>query len=303
MTLDFGYLPEVLNVKSEKLSITTLPDLEEKINDIQEDQNLRKGWVYPGNQRTRHFGVGETIEPYSSRVFGLPNTHSIKHSSDDNPIHLKFHVWVISFFKGIRLTTTEAGFLDSTPIKTGTLVDFIPMGPDELILELSEKFWHDNQTKTIQLDRFCAAIHALFISQNPQYLQFEQFLYLYTALDACFAILWEGTSGRNLSHAERLEWMCEEKLNANIPEWALSHSNRCTEVSTLRNNMLHEAIYIGEPLGFAIQEQENNRNLTLEMEALTCRLLAKIIGVSDDNYLQSALDTPQRYPMHLEESM
>ena len=47
--------------------------------------------------------------PYSSRVFGLPHTHTIEHETAVDEEHIEFHVWALSFFLGMRLTTTEAG--------------------------------------------------------------------------------------------------------------------------------------------------------------------------------------------------
>ena len=55
--------------------------------------------------------------PYASRVFGLPKTHLIEHAEATNQDHLDFHLWALSFFVGMRLTATDAGFLDATPLK------------------------------------------------------------------------------------------------------------------------------------------------------------------------------------------
>ena len=84
--------------------------------------------VFPSSDASERGGV--TSEPYSSRVFSLPKTHAIEHSSAEYSKQLIFHVWTLSFFKGMRLTTEAAGFLDSTVIKPGVLVDFVPVGQD-----------------------------------------------------------------------------------------------------------------------------------------------------------------------------
>jgi hypothetical protein len=50
-------------------------------------------------------------------VFGLPKTHTISlGDANTAPGYLEFCMWALSFFLGIRLTTTEAGFLDATAI-------------------------------------------------------------------------------------------------------------------------------------------------------------------------------------------
>jgi hypothetical protein len=47
-------------------------------------------------------------------VFGLPKRHVIEHAAADSDDHLTFHLWAFSFFTGMRLTATEAGFVDAT---------------------------------------------------------------------------------------------------------------------------------------------------------------------------------------------
>jgi hypothetical protein len=47
-------------------------------------------------------------------VFGLPKRHIIEHAAADSDDHLTFHLWAFSFFTGMRLIATEAGFVDAT---------------------------------------------------------------------------------------------------------------------------------------------------------------------------------------------
>jgi hypothetical protein len=49
-----------------------------------------------------------------ARVFGLPKRHIIEHAAADSDDHLTFHLWAFSFFTGMRLIATEAGFVDAT---------------------------------------------------------------------------------------------------------------------------------------------------------------------------------------------
>lgn len=50
------------------------------------------------------------------------------------------------------------------------------------------------------------------------------------------------------------------------------------EVASLRNATVHEALLMGEPLGFAIHGTGANQNLTLEMQALLCRVVVALLG-------------------------
>ena len=55
-------------------------------------------------------------------------------------------------------------------------------------VEMTEMFWVANSTKPERPELFAAAIHALFLARNPRHLQFEEFVLLYMAFDACFAL-------------------------------------------------------------------------------------------------------------------
>ena len=300
---EFGYYPDPIEITKGQISISTLPNLKKTREDIEKDANVRDGWIYPGNAKTHLFPSGEIrIEPYSNRVFGLPKTHLIKHASAENEEHVKFYIWALSFFTGMRLTTTEAGFLDATPIKLGKLIDFVIRGSDLTpAIKLADGFWVTHKANHKQAKRLCAAIHALFMTQTPQHLQFERFVYHYTALDACFAILRDIHNPTQYpSHAERIQWMCQ-LFGILVPQWAsnVSVSGRwASQVSALRNDTIHEALYLDEPLGFNVQGG-GTQNLNLEMQALTCRILAAILGVRDTNYLGSKVNTRQMHGMRL----
>jgi hypothetical protein len=293
--MEFGFFPENLDLAHGQVTVSTLPDFSSSKNKVQADSNIRDGWIYPGNAETRLLGGGIRSEPYAYRIFGLPKTHAIEHANADGEQHLKFHIWALSFFVGMRLTSEEAGFLDTTPIKKGALVDFVVIDKLDRTVELAEKIWINNITCPEQIKRISAAIHSLFLSHNRQALRFEQFQYVYMALEACFAMLWQKhKNGDKPNHAKRLSWMCE-KLDISIPTWAAVDDEQAkkTEVSGLRNDAFHEALFAGEPFGFAIDGAGSSQNLVLEMQNLTCRILVGLLGVTDTQYLKSAVNDRQ----------
>ena len=81
--------------------------------------------------------------------------------------------------------------------------------------------------------------------------------------------------------------MCEE-LGIKVPEWGISNSKGKCELSEIRNDTLHEALFSGASLGFAIHKGGAFGNLPLEMAHLTCRLLVALIGGKDKSYLKSS---------------
>src|SRR5450759_3338989 len=96
------------------------------------------------------------------------------HEHADGDEHLQFLVWCLSFFIGMRLTTTEAGFLDATPIQPGELTDFTPLTRQLTnALTLADQFWKQHSSNMRTTKRVSGIIHALFLSQYPQALCFE----------------------------------------------------------------------------------------------------------------------------------
>jgi hypothetical protein len=300
-SVHFGYYPLPLDLTVGPILVETLPELDQTVADMDASDGVEKGWIYAPPRQRRDFLSGqiETL-PYASRIFGLPKTHALTHASADGADHLTFHIWCLSFFTGMRLTATEAGFVDATPLKPGTLVDFVPGRIDlEKALQLAERFWIDNKSEPHRACLIAAAIHALFLAQNPLLLQFERFLLLSCALDACYAL----ASSLNpppprLGYARRILWMCE-LFGMPVPTWADPAAASGPEAALLRNETVHEALFVGEPLGFAVHGPGTNRNLPLEMEAVICRLLVALLGAPAARYVTTPVTTRQRQALDL----
>jgi hypothetical protein len=140
----FGFLPNSLSISAGDIHVETLDGTGKILQSIRESERVCKDWYYAPPSGSQNTFNGDTIEtPYPGRVFSLPFTHQIRHSSDDNQAHLDFLIWCLGFFEGIRLTTSEAGYLDATPIKKGKLTDFILAGGTQPgdALELAERYW------------------------------------------------------------------------------------------------------------------------------------------------------------------
>ena len=294
MKKEFGFYPKPLQVTVGPVTIGPLAGLEQTVSDMLASDGIEDDWIYAPLQRVRH----------SSRVFGLPKTHFIEHTSATSEDHLRFHIWALSFFLGMRLTTEEAGFLDATPLGPGKLKRFDFILPDSghtRAVELADEFWRKNLTDPKRARRFEAAVHALLLAENPLNLQFERFVYLYTAIDTCYALakaLRPSATASN-SHQERVKWLCGQ-FGLTMPSWADPAGLHGAEVAKLRNDTLHEALFMDAPLGFAIHPgSANTPNLILEMTALVCRLLVALIGGHDPYYLPSSVNTRQPHLLRL----
>lgn len=282
----FGFYPNRLEVNTGEIKISTLPEFDKSVQDILSSNSVYRNWFHPHRP------------PSGIRIFSMPKTHSFEHLKASSEDHVAFHIWALSFFLGMRLTVTEAGYIDATPIKSGYLVDFMPdLLKLEPAIELAEQFWMTNLGEPRNAQRFAAAVHALFLGQYPKALQYESFIYLYTAIDACYALTkalrYPNQKITKLTHSGRIEWTCKE-LGIQTPSWAKkTASANGTLVSALRNDTLHEALYAEEPLGFAIHGFDKGVNITLEMRNLICRLLVALLGGKDKTYLNSQINTRQ----------
>lgn len=300
ISAEFGYYPYPIDIIDKRFSVKTLSNFRESVENVTGDPNIIRDWIYPGAQQVKSMGMGIKSMPYSARVFRLPKTHCLNLNERKDFKDLDFVIWCLSFFLGIRLTTTEAGFLDAATIKPNKLVDFVITSASTInIINLSLDFI-DDKKNDFALSRIPAVIHALFLSQYPQAMCFERFQYLYIAIDGCFKILWERIDHktRKPTHSERIRWMCDE-LSMPVPSWAMGKDG----IASLRNENFHEAIFFGQPLGFSsfnsAQKHNLPTNLILQMEALICRFLIAILGVKDETYVTSNIDSRQYVSLSL----
>lgn len=297
LILDFGWLPIRFDEVVGDLAITTLPDFAENVRGVIESEGVEGQWIYPPLKQQYVFAADTRTLPYPSRIFGLPKTHRLVHKSAHGKAHGDFLLWAMSFIFGLRMTATEAGFVDATPISPGKTTDFVLHSVGQVrALALAEGFWSANVDHPKRAVRLGAAIHALMLGQGPQLLQFEQFIYLYTALDACFAVAKDayGQSKERLPHAQRIPWMCS-LFEMPVPEWAQRRLDGTSVVADLRNATIHESLFMDAPLGFALHGIGGGPNLILEMKCLISRFLVALLGDPGADYVRSPTNTRQRY--------
>ncbi len=208
---EFGFYPISFNLKLAEFEITTLDDFDESVERVMSDSSVYAGWIYAPLREVISVGApGTRTLPYTSRVFALPKTHRLTHTSDD-PKRLSFLVWVFGFFVGMRMSDNEAGFLDAAALRPGTSNDVVWCGHSlQSALSKADAFFefHAGQPKVELAMR--AVIHSYLLADLPTLLDFERFLYLYTAVDAAFAIRKdlqkEPTKG--VSHGDRIAYLC-----------------------------------------------------------------------------------------------
>jgi hypothetical protein len=304
--VNFGFFPTPLDFKAGDVSVQTLSDLDLKRAGVANSGGVHGDWVYaPPAIVTDIMSGNERTLPYNSRVFGLPQTHALSHAKSSDASRLRFLVWMLGFIHGIRLTETEAGFLDATPIKPGKLHDIGWMGRSEQkALALADEFWDRHAAIPNVCKGVTSVVHSYFLSQTPILLDFERFTYLYIAVDGCYRV-WEIIYGPPAkkdkpTHKARIAYLCTA-LNLPVPAWADTSSGT---VATHRNNTLHEGLFFDEPLGFqtfggTASPGSTTEDYLLEMTGLVSRLVCALVGFNDRRYIESPLSTRQVIPARL----
>jgi hypothetical protein len=186
------------------------------------------------------------------------------------------------------MSTTEAGFLDATPIKPRPLGDISTGGRSlERAMSAANRFWLDHEREPKAAKTLSAAIHSWMLSQYPKHLSFERFNYLYIAIDACYRTLRikDPQAPDCKTHGQRLRHL-SQRLQCVTPVWI-------DDVVKTRNNALHEGLFFDEPLGFRVFGHDgthHDRGIPLEIEKLVSRFIVALLGVQDSRYIGSAVN-------------
>jgi hypothetical protein len=292
---EFGFYPNPLEMETHRFSITTKPGLSETVQTLADHEHTVQGWIYSGPAINYDLIKGKKAMPYPARLFGLPQTHTLTLYGEQDESRIDFVLWCLSFLLGMRLTSMPMAYIDATPLRPGTLNDFVmTMNEREEAIDRCIDF-HNRSNDAIVLKRVAAAIHSLFIAQNPKNFPFERFQYYYMALDTCYKLTKDIADKKQpKSHALRVEWACEH-FRIPTPWWAQKKSKgNSTPLSDVRNDTIHEGLFFGEPLGFARyggqDATEQDKMVLLEMRGIVCRLLIAILGTSEARYVKTEPD-------------
>jgi hypothetical protein len=281
----FGWLPDAARYDTPRMSIAP----ETEFDPARAGMSIRgseNGWLYaPSSDR----------DPSGSfQRFELPPTHilTISGTSDDET-----HNFIITFFgwlHGLRLVPKGWGHFYRVAIKRGALVDFVCSGKNvPRLLELAERFWIDHQTDGAAKTLF-GALHWYLFCQS-YYHAFERFLAQYMVLDTLHETHRLTCGRRSTTHAARVKFLSGE-LGLELPAWGRVIGKDC-ELSKIRNELVHESKFAGEPIGFAVTSRETN--ILLGLQAFNGRLIAAIVG-AHGAYSRSSSETQQVHGFDLD---
>lgn len=295
MKLSFGFLQDDLQLNWASGSITPLPDHAAIVRCLLSPGDTCGGWLYPqlveapGNPSEA--GSRPAIP---ERWFSLPPTHLLTLSSEE-PDLAPFMVTFLGFLIGLRLLPEGWNHVTRVPIQRGKLNDF-SAGRDSLqrALEHGTRFWEGHSVE-VRWATF-GILHWHLFGQLYQE-QFEIFRAQYIVLDACFHLHKLLDGDMNIPHGLRAGVM-GKKYGLHIPVWAQPDpvDKKKSPIGNLRNELFHEGLYGGEPIGFA--HPKSHPMLNLELTAFNARLILSLMGIKNE-YVKSKCDTRSKHSFDL----
>lgn len=291
MGVRFGFLKEPTSLAWSAGSIEPLPDHESVVQGILAHQQNYAGWLYPPLQGVRREGSEFKEPPNVPATFALPSTHLLTLTDGHaDPAAADFFIALFGMLKGLRLQREGWQHFYKCPTKRGALSDF--HADDREIattLDLAAEFWQTHADASTRKLAF-GAIHWHLFAQLYEH-EFERFNAQYTALDACWKLAETTLQLTANGHAER-PMVLVENLGLHMPDWAkpVVHGKRACSLSRRRNALVHEALYAGEPLGFAHPQTE--RGMELELQNFVARCIFGLLGVRNE-YTCSPVNTRQ----------
>ncbi|MFW5451757.1 MAG: hypothetical protein ACKE9I_09170 [Methylophagaceae bacterium] len=277
--MKFGFLIDGQEFKCSDFSIKTVPGYDEIIDNFYELVHVSNGWIYgpkkelqqSTEERKKFKQSGPII---SDSFYRMAPTHEII-SHNKNEEHLRFLILGYSFLQGLYLTPENYSCLDRSPYEPGKLNGLILVGNDRINgMEQINNFYISSTPEN--RNQMFASIHWYLAGQSYKF-QWDKFDAQYKVLDGMYKL-----SGINApNHASRPVGLAR-KYNIILPKWAELNTSGKSELSKHRNELVHEAKYGGEPIGYSYPSE----NYSLEFTSFNTKLISAALGI-DTPYLKA----------------
>ena len=282
--MNFGFLIDTKEILCQDFRISPLPDIDETLTKFYDGTNVSKGWIYgpevelnKNSMEQKKFKLRGPIK--CDNFHGLKATHELIMSIPDNE-HLRFLILAYGFLQGIYLIPEGNLYFNRTPYERGKLNGLLLSGDDYVNgMEQINHFYLNAKPKDRK--QMFAILHWFLIGQSHEF-PWEIFDSQYKVLDGIYKL----SNIKAQTHALRPVKLAEE-YGITIPSWAkLIKSKKVSTLSILRNELVHEAKYAGEPIGYAHPKD----NYTLEFVAFNTKLICAVLGLKTP-YLNMSPDS------------
>jgi hypothetical protein len=190
---------------------------------------------------------------------------------DDGYAH--FAIALIGLVDGMRLVPNGWTHFYKAAIEPCKLTDLV-IDEAELgkVVAFANVWWQaqDSQTRT----RMFGAIHWYCFSGAYTH-EFEEFAAKYTVLDTLYWIHHHRVGGDRVRHACRAADLAAA-YGMPVPPWAVVNNGSC-RLADLRNELIHEGRFAGQPTGFAVPTEVTP--LSLQLTSFLSRLILAMLQV------------------------
>ena len=289
-SIRFGFLNEPLSVSWRYGTIRPVPNFEEIASCFEQSAGVYKGWVYPPIKAVDGQGAAAK-KAWVPATFSIPSSHILTPHPDADPAHSDFFIALFGFLHGRRLQREGWQHFYKAPLSR-KLCDFVTdKKSTEWALNQALAFCEMHSSNTEVLKLAFSALHWHTFAQLYEH-EFERFDAQYKALDACYKLtLLTQTGCRAATHAERALRLCEH-FGIEPPDWVSPPGNQTnsstSELALRRNALAHEALYGGQPLGFA--HPAGSGAMVSGLKSLVARILLSTLGIKN-SYTQSSSTT------------
>lgn len=283
----FGYLQERTVIDWSAATISPLDDIASIVEQVQAHESAYGDWFYPPLEPASLDSKETKNAPLvPTSIFSLPATHLLSFKNQDwTDECANFMIALFGLLKGRRLQREGWQHFYKAPIDRKLCDFYADKWEIAHALDRVSDFWQTHADADIRKLAF-GALHWHLFAQLYQH-GFERFNAQYMALDVCHRLAtatWAGFKPAT-THADRASALCTQ-LGVPTPAWAnVPAGQKTCALSERRNALIHEAMYGGQPVGFA--HPAEHKGMELELTGLVARLLLRLLGIENE-YTRSA---------------
>lgn len=278
--VEFGFLADiaVITWQGGASRIEACLNHSEIVEHVLNSSQVHKGWFYPPLYPVQ----SGSDRPLVPKGFALPATHHmhlLSSSADDEEAN--FMIALLGLLKGQRLQRPDWQHFYKAPVRR-KLNDFLATDTEiSRALDIATDFWRQHSPKVLKLA--FGALHWHLFAQLYAH-EFERFNAQYMALDACaelaLEIKYSGYPAKRPPHANRASELCS-CTGMPKPIWVDPQIPwKDCAIALRRNALAHEAMYGGQPVGFAYPT--SHRHMELELTGLVARIFLRLVGINNE---------------------
>lgn len=271
--MKLGFLISDHDLVATGVKVTPVDDYYALIADFHENGRVSRGWILPPVKKVTHskfekavFKNTEALE--NSHIFAMPSTHDIEVDSGGED-KAKFMILALGLLYGLYLAPNGFHYMYRVAYEPGKLTGIRPVRADveRGLSRISEKY---DQLSINDRGQLYAAIYWFLVGQSASNV-WERFDSQYKVLDGIYKISGIG----KCPHAKRPSELASA-YGLNPPSWAAIpvHSRTC-KLASLRNELVHEAKFNGEPIGYS----NPSESFDIEFRAFNLKLICAFIGL------------------------